>query len=107
MLLLLVALAAVTFESVDLLSPPFSDAELEANQVDTWDAYVLGSLATLVLLLIGLGLSALGVWLNKGGRIAFIAASVAFAAALGVTIVNVELLTQRVERLVGHDLRWI
>jgi hypothetical protein len=107
MLLLLLALAAVTLAGNDLLSPPFTDAELEANQVDTWGAYVLGSVIILGLLLGGLALSAIGVWLNKGGRITFIAACMAFAVAFLITATNVELLTQRVERLVGHDLSWI
>jgi hypothetical protein len=106
-LLLLLALAAVTVAGSDLLSPPFTDAELEANQVDTWEAYVLGGVIILALLFGGFALSAIGVYLNRGGRLTFLAACVAFAAAFLIEVTNVELLTQRVERLVGHELSWI
>ena len=106
-LLLLLALAAVILAGNDLLSPPFTDAELEANQVDTWEAYVLGGVIVLGLIFSGFALSAMGVWLNRGGRITFAAACVAFAGAFLIEVANVEMLTQRVERLVGHELSWI
>src|SRR5262245_15416492 len=107
MVLLLLALAAVTLSVSDLLLPPFTDAELKANQVDTWEAYALDSVIMLGLMFGGLLLSAIGVWLNWGARVAFVAACVAFAAAFLIEVTNVELFTQRVERLVGHELSWI
>jgi hypothetical protein len=99
--------AAVAFSFYGLLVPPFTDAELRENFVDTWEAHVLGGVVILALYGVGLLMAVTGVALGKSSRFLFSIASGAFILACLFEAISLELLTRRTEALLGHELRWL
>lgn len=87
--------------------PPFTDAELRENFVDTWEAHIFGGVAVLAVYGVGLLMAAIGVVVGKGGRLQFSFACGSFALAWVLEAVSLELLTRRTEALIGHELQWL
>jgi hypothetical protein len=105
--LVLMGAAAVAFSLHGLLVPPFTDAELRENFVDTWEAHVLGGIVVLALYAVGLLMAVAGLALGKGNRFLFsVACGALFLACLFETI-SLEILTRRTEGSIGHGLRWL
>ena len=103
---LILALVCTAFGFMDIVDPPFSDAEL-ANFVDTWEPQVLGGLLFLAFFALGAVAWAVLAWCGSGpARALFAAASVAFAAAFLLEVTALNILTARTEKVVGHELRW-
>ena len=98
---------AVALSLYSLLAPPFTDAELRENFVDTWEAHVLGGMLVLAVYCVGLLMAAVGVLVGKGSRAMFSWSCGAFLLACLLEIASLELLTRRTEGLIGHDLRWL
>jgi small-conductance mechanosensitive channel len=98
---------AIVASVYSLLVPPFTDAELQENFVDTWEAHVLGGVFVLALYCVGIFVACLGVFLGSRSRLLFSIACVAFVVACVLEFVSLELLTQRTEGLLGHGLRWL
>lgn len=106
-LLMILGVCAILFASGNLVDPPFTDAELQENFVDTWEAYVLGGTLILGLFSVGLLTAGIGCWFGEQNRSFFLMAFVAFAVALVLEFVSLERLTQRTEVLLGHELHWL
>ena len=94
-----------------LAFPPFSDAEIAANLVDTWEASALGSLVLIVLESVGVVISGGLLWVARSGARQsgkrFMFAALCFLVGIACTLVSQHLLTIRAERLTGHDLSWL
>jgi hypothetical protein len=98
---------AAAFSLYGLIVPPFTDVELRDNFVDTWEAHVLGGTLVLAIYCVGLLIAGIGVWLGKGSRAIFTWSCGAFVLACLLEIISLELLTERTENLVGHELQWL
>lgn len=105
--LLALASVAIAASVYSLLVPPFTDAELQENFVDTWEAHVLGGVFVLALYCVGALAAFLGILFGKRSRLLFSLACVAFVLACVLEFVSLELLTQRTEGLLGHELGWL
>ena len=105
--LLMLASVAIAASVYSLLVPPFTDAELRENFVDTWEAHVLGGVFVLALYCVGGLAASLGIVFGKRSRRLFSLACVAFVFACVLEFVSLELLTQRTEELIGHELGWL
>jgi hypothetical protein len=94
-----------------LIFQRFSDAEILASLVDTWEASALASLVLVVLegaaVVISLGLAWVARAGGRSGGRRFIIAAVLFLGAIACTLVSQYLLTARAEQLTGQSLGWL
>jgi len=101
---LIVFLAIVfCFTAHDYFYPPFTDAEIKASLVDTWEAHAVGSVGILILVLLATCISAALAWgaSRLARRLAGTALALGFADAALVVASHV-ILTERTTALTGH-----
>lgn len=95
--------AVLCFSAYEFVYPPFTDAEIKASLVDTWEAHAVGSVAILILVLLGACLSATLAWgatrLAKRFAVSAVALGLADAVLLIASHVS---LTERTTALTGH-----
>lgn len=92
------------------LAPSFSDAQIQASLVDTWEASSVGSLFLIGLETIGLAISGGLAWIAakvtpRASR-RYLVASALFLGGIVLTLLAQHILTTRAERLTGHSLGW-
>lgn len=95
--------AVLCFSAYEFVYPLFTDAEIQASLVDTWEAHAAGSVAILILVLLGTCLSATLAWgatrLAKRFAVSAVALGLADAVLLIASHVS---LTERTTALTGH-----
>jgi len=97
-------LAGVFCFAVDVyFYPPFTDAEIKASFVDTWEAHAVGSVAILILVMLATCISAALAWsaTRLAKRLAGTALALGFADAVLLVASHVSL-TERTTALTGH-----
>jgi len=101
----LIAFLAIVFcfAAHDCFYPPFTDAQIMASFVDTWEAHAVGSVVILILVLLATCISAALAWgaTRLAKRLAGTALALGFADAALVVASHV-ILTERTTALTGH-----
>jgi len=105
---LALGVVAMGSASVELVFPPFTDAQLSANFVDTWEAHTLGNFVLLLLFFVGFVASGIAAWFaTASNRLFFGLAAAAFLLAAALDVVAMHTLTARTESLTGQSLSWL
>ncbi len=91
------------FAAHDYFYPPFTDAQIRASFVDTWEAHAIGSVAILILVVLATCISAALAWgaTRLAKRLAGTALALGFADAALLVASHVSL-TERMTALTGH-----
>lgn len=91
------------FAAHDYFYPPFTDAEIRASFVDTWEAHAVGSVAILILVVLATCISAALAWgaTRLAKRLAGTALALGFADA-ALLVASHVFLTERTTALTGH-----
>jgi drug/metabolite transporter (DMT)-like permease len=94
-------LAASGLAIHDLLAPPFTDAQIHRNLVDTWEGYALGSVVIMLVVGVLTGVAGLVAWRSHRAKWLYSTVAVLGLVAVGLLAVAHVALSAAAARVTG------